>query len=341
MVNSSRIAVLQPRRAHTLVAALAQKYPDIYRNHERRLDNRSDDFDVALNLRAVGEYVEHLCGLLTEVGEAGCDLVLLPECTLPLGGAYVGGRDKLMQTCPPAETLWLERTAPLARRYEMLIASCYYRCEGERLYNDGILMDEKGEVAGIYHKVHLPCPLDWETSEACVFEAGQAHPVFETKVGNVGFQICYDIDFPEGCRCLALNGAQLVLHPTVGYAFPDEEEAVAEARLRTRATDNSITVAYANFGPSPGRSAVYGPSGNQIACCGRGDDRFVFADIDIRAPRRQDWGASGSHDHRDQLLRKRRPDLYGVLSEPRPPVLQKREYLSGRLYEYTAEVGLE
>jgi predicted amidohydrolase len=138
---------------------------------------------------------------------------------------------------------------------------------------------------------------------------------------------------------LALNGANLILHPTVGYAFPDEEEVVAEARLRTRATDNSVAVIYSNFGPSPGRSAIYGPNGNQIACCGRGSDVFVTADLDLRAPRMQDWGI-GCHDHRDQLTRKRRPDTYGVLTEPCPPLLDGCERPNDRLYEYPPEIGL-
>ena len=337
---TSRIATLQPQRASALIETLAQREPEPFRDWQKRLDVCSDDYDPKLQRRVLGQYIEHLCGLLRRVGEAGCDLVLLPECALPVGDPCPVGRERIAEACRAAEPLWLERTAPIAREFDMLIASCYYREEDGRLYNDAVLMNETGAVAGIYHKVHLPCPLDWEVSEAGMFAAGAEHPVFQTKVGNVGFQICYDIDFPEGCRCLALNGADIILHPTVGYAFPDEEEVVAEARLRTRATDNSVAVVYSNFGPSPGRSAIYTPNGNQVACCGRGADVFVFADLDLRAPRMQHWGEGMCHDHRDQLARKRRPDTYGVLVEGRPPYLAEARGPEGRLYEYGAEVGI-
>ncbi|MDH7570416.1 MAG: carbon-nitrogen hydrolase family protein [Armatimonadota bacterium] len=336
-----RLAVIQPRRCADLVAnTLEPSAAALFENWRKRLDGRLPEYDPALHRRVLTAYVEYLCGLLCRAGELGCHLVLLPEGTLPVGNPYPAGRQNLVQACQEAEPLWLERTAPIARKYGMLIASCYYRVEEGRLYNDGVLMDERGEVAGIYHKVHLPCGLDWELTEAGLFTAGNEYPVFQTKVGRVGFQICYDIDFPEGCRCLALNGAQVILHPTVGYAFPDEEEVVAEARLRTRATDNSVVVAYANFGPSPGRSAIYTANGNQAACCGRGVDQIAFADVDVEGPRVQVW-PSCTHDHREHLLRKRRPDTYGVLVETRPPALARGDEPAAHpLYEYPQEVGL-
>jgi predicted amidohydrolase len=336
----SRLATLQPARHLPIITRLADEDSATEQDYQDRLRPDFEQYDPQLQRRVLELYVDHLCELLHRVGQAGCDLVLLPECCLPLGGPYLSGRDNLAAACEPGEALWLEKTAPIARQYQMLIASCYYRKEGDKLYNDGVLMDERGEIAGIYHKVHLPCPLDWEVNEACLFVAGNDYPVFETRVGKIGFQICYDIDFPEGCRCLALNGADIILHPTVGYAFPDEEELMGEARLRTRASDSSVTVLYSNFGPSVGRSAIYANNGNQIACCGRGADVFVMADLDARAPRMQDWGV-GLHNHRDQLARKRRPDTYGPLTQSCPPMLAGCERPAGRLYEYPAEVGLE
>ncbi len=335
----SRFAVLQPHRVSHIADLVAARDLSDAAELKRRIQVNAEDYDRDLHWRVLEAYVEHLCGLLEAVGEASCDLVLLPECTIPVGECRPGGRERLAAMCGPGEALWLERSAPLARKHEMLIASCYYRREEDSLYNDGVLMDERGEVAGIYHKVHLPCGLDWEATEAGLFVAGREHPVFETSIGRVGFQICYDIDFPEGSRCLALNGAEIILHPTVGYNFPDEEEVVGEARLRTRATDNSVLLLYANFGPTPGRSAIYDKCGNQVACCGRGSDRYALADLDARAPRVQDWGEA-VHDHRDHLARKRRPDTYGVLADRRPACLTQAEGPEGALYVYDEAVGL-
>lgn len=335
----SKLCVLQPARHLAIIARLAEADGAAEQDYHERLRPDREQYDEALQRRVLDLYLEHLCGLLHRVGEAGADLVLLPECVVPVGSCYLHGRENLLRACRHAEPLWLEATAPIARRYDMLIASCYYRAEGDQLYNDGVLMDERGEVIGIYHKVHLPCSLADEATEAGLFVAGGEHPVFETSLGRIGFQICYDIDFPEGCRCLALNGADVVLHPTVGYAFPDEEEIVAEGRLRTRATDNSVVVMYSNFGPSVGRSAIYDRNGNQIACCGRGADVFVLADVDLQKKRVQDWGTC-CHDHQQKLMSKRRPDTYGVLTEARPPALRGVPESHGRLYDYEDGIGL-
>lgn len=342
VAQTARIAVIQPQRPNALASARQKEDEAKYKDHAHRLDPAHDDFDRPFWEQSMVEYIEHLCGLLHEAGEAGCDLVLLPECCLPIGGCKPATRERLQELCPWAEQRWLEAAAPIARQHQMLIASCYYRAEGEKLYNDAVLMDERGEVAGVYHKVHLPCPLDWDFTEAGLFEAGDEYPLFDTKLGKIGFLICYDIDFPEVATCYALQGADLLLHPTVGYNFPDEEELVGEARLRTRATDNSVPIAYANFGPSPGRSAVYSHNGNQIACAGRQTDALVFADLELGGPRTITWGSNLPYgDHRERLMRKRRPDTYRILTHLRPPFLKPRTEKGQPMYEYAEDVGLK
>jgi len=223
----------------------------------------------------------------------------------------------------------------------MIIAACYYRAEGQQLYNDLVLVAETGHVIGTYHKVHLPCPLHWESGEAQVLEAGSHYPVFDTRLGRVGALICYDIAFPEAAMCLALQAVEIILHPTMGYNFPDEEEVTAAARLRTRACDAQAALIAALYGPQPGRSAVYGSNGSELACAGRGVDRLVFADLEVGARRSQTWGGDFAYaDHRDQLARKRRPNTYALLTQHRPPLLEGASGPEGRLYEYEPSVGL-
>jgi hypothetical protein len=96
---------------------------------------------------------------------------------------------------------------------------------------------------------------------------------------------------------------------------------------------------YSNFGPSVGRSAIYNKSGNQVACCGRGADVFVMADLDLRAERMQNWGHV-IYDHQQKLMSKRRPDTYGVLVETCPPALTGVPEEHGRLYDYEERIGL-
>lgn len=81
-----------------------------------------------------------------------------------------------------------------------------------RQYFNSTAVIENGKLIGIYRKVHIPQIPYWE--EKYYFKNGNSFPVFKTSVCNIGVQICWDNFFFEGYRCLALNGAELVVTPT-------------------------------------------------------------------------------------------------------------------------------
>ena len=111
MAKQSRIAVIQPQGVGELVSRRAEQEPDLFRNHSTRLDVASEDFDVGLKTRVITQYAQHLCALLRETAEAGCDLALLPECTLPIGGPDPAARERMNEVCGIAEAIWLDLAA--------------------------------------------------------------------------------------------------------------------------------------------------------------------------------------------------------------------------------------
>ncbi|MDG9422980.1 hypothetical protein OLF92_10885, partial [Streptococcus pneumoniae] len=85
-------------------------------------------------------------------------------------------------------------------------------CEraGEDVHNSVVLIDRQGWVLSNYRKTHLYGPVD---EAAFAPGAGFAEPAVVDDV-SVGLLICYDIEFPEPARALALAGAQLIVVPT-------------------------------------------------------------------------------------------------------------------------------
>ena len=89
--------------------------------------------------------------------------------------------------------------------YEIVQAGLYF--------NTAAVIDADGTYLGKYRKQHIPQVKGfWEKF---YFTPGtEGYPVFDTAVGKVGVYICYDRHFPEGWRCLGLNGAEIVFNPS-------------------------------------------------------------------------------------------------------------------------------
>ena len=96
-------------------------------------------------------------------------------------------------------------------------------------------------LVGTYRKLHLGIPL--ETKH---FTSGDALPVFQTDLGPIGIQICYDFYMgPELSRVLAMKGARLLLNPTGRSALPRAREHLEQVTT-VRAHENLVAAASAN-----------------------------------------------------------------------------------------------
>lgn len=161
-----------------------------------------------------------------------------------------------------------------------------------------------GDEVLVYEKVHL-----WGEVEPLAFTPSEQAPATAVWNGRrVGFQICYDIEFPEPARELAARGVDLLLVPT---AIDGHSTYVPELLVRARAAENAMVVAYADHPAAPGQgsdpaagftglSTVAGREGRVLAVAGR-EAELLLADLPDVAPI-----AAGEADY----LSDRRPDLY-------------------------------
>ena len=134
------------------------------------------------------------------------DVILLPEGITVVG---TGKTDPDMAETIPGPTT--TRLGEVARRKHSYIVAGIYEREGPAIYNTAVLIDRDGNVAGKYRKVYLPR----EEIEVGL-TPGSDFPVFQTDFGKVGLMICWDVQYADPARALALGGAELILLPIWG-----------------------------------------------------------------------------------------------------------------------------
>ena len=201
-------------------------------------------------------------------GEKGADLVCLGEAINFAGVKDVAALD----VCEPIpEGPMSQAVMAAADENDVIVCIGIYEQDGDIAYNSSALFGRDGEFIGKYRKVHLPSPeVDWG------FTPGDSYPVFDTDIGRVGMQICYDNAFPEGARALALNGAEIICLPIWGEGRADDTAWPHSPRMM--AVNNGVAYVCAVY--SQRESCVIDPYGLVLASAG-GEDGVYVADVDL------------------------------------------------------------
>ena len=251
---------------------------------------------------------------IEQAGEQGVQILCLQEifntpyfCTGQDAAWYASA-----ETVPGPTT---ERMSVYAKKYNMVMIVPDYEMEQSGVYyNTAAVIDADGTYLGKYRKTHIP-----QTGgfwEKFFFKPGNlGYPVFETKYAKVGVYICYDRHFPEGARCLGLNGAEIVYNPsatTVGqsqYLWKIEQPAHAVANAYFMGCINRVgTEKPWNLGRFYGTSYFVNPLGEIIATASEDKDELLVSefDLDLITQVRGKW----------QFYRDRRPEMYDEIVEP-------------------------
>jgi predicted amidohydrolase len=163
-------------------------------------------------------------------------------------------------------------------------------------------------VLAVYRKAHL-----WDREQEWFAPGDEPAPVVDTPVGRVGVAVCYDLEFPEVTRGLAVRGAELIAVPTnwplvdrpAGERPPEVVIAMAAARV------NRVAIACCDrAGTERGQvwtegSTIVSADGWPVAAAGPGPGAAT-ADVDLGRSRDKRIGA------RNDALADRRPELYGA-----------------------------
>ncbi|MGX9866557.1 carbon-nitrogen hydrolase [Pseudomonas moraviensis] len=232
----------------------------------------------------------------------GADLLVLPEMFIT---GYNIGAEAVSTLAEVYNGEWAQQIGRIAKAAGLAIVYGYpERTADGHIYNAVQLIDAHGERLCNYRKSHLFGDLD-----RSMFSPGEAElPVVELNGWKLGFLICYDLEFPENARRLALAGAELIVVPTANMIPFD---FVADVTVRARAFENQCYVAYANYCGHEGdiqycgQSSVAAPDGSRIALAGL-DEALIVGELDRQL----------MNDSRqaNRYLSDRRPELYGALN---------------------------
>jgi len=255
---------------------------------------------------ALEENLEHACNLVRRGARVyGSRLFVFPEFFLH---GFEPGRSNAdwiaaSLRIPGPET---ERLGQVARETGAYIAGMAYELLEDfpgRFFNTGFVVSPAGEVVLRYRKLYS---LTGKTTPADVYDEyvsrhggpGALFPVIDTPLGRIGVLVCYDINFPEVARCLALRGAEILLHVTSEGIGPHQaSDGGWTIARRARAYENTCYLAMANTGPvvdtdlppglCHGHSQIVGFDGRVLHMAEGTDETLITATIDVEALRRQ------------------------------------------------------
>ncbi len=188
-------------------------------------------------------------------------------------GGVVSDLLKLCVRIPGEET---ERLSAKAREHGIYIFGATFEVDDDwkgMFFNTAFIINPQGKVILKYRKVHH-APIESKTSPHDVFDAyvkkygeDSLFPVVDTPIGKLGCMICADGWLPETARCLALNGAEIILYPISTFEPVHQDYHLL---CRTRALENVAYLVSPNLGHTFSNERPEAPAGNSIIADYRG-----------------------------------------------------------------------
>jgi predicted amidohydrolase len=290
-------------------------------------DPFTEDYDPEQVRPQMEAHLKKLLSLLEEAGKQGADLVCGPEDMQHIGkyGLHVDKNDPVTgkilfnSLAVPVPGPLTDQIAGIAKRYGMYIIAPIYEAEGDKVYNTAVLFDRQGEIMGKHRKTLMPVMESW------LVEKGNEYEVFETDFANVSIAICWEISYPEIPAVYALKGADIIFNPTMAKDNKKGQSLGTAPMFITRARDNSVYIAPVVLGEDG--NGIIDFNGNVVAEAVGEKDVVIMAEIDFSKERINQsrwWEAiNGTNNVRALYLKSRRPDLFKLLSDLNPPLMER------------------
>lgn len=264
--------------------------------------------------------------MVKEAADNGANIILLPELFERQYFCQEKRYDYYDYALPLEKNPAVNRFKEVAKELGVVIPVSFYERDIDCLFNTVAMIDADGRVLGIYRKTHIPD--DHFYQEKFYFTPGDTgFKVFDTRFGCIGVGICWDQWFPETARCMAVQGAEMLLYPTAIGSEPILDvdssghwrrvmQGHAAANLMPVVAANRIGVETVkpckeNAGQSSsldfyGCSFIADATGDIIASA-KQEETILYGEFDLDALKedRLSW----------ELFRDRRPETYIVMTK--------------------------
>eukprot|EP01120_Amphizonella_sp_Union-15-10_P017749 TRINITY_DN996_c0_g1_i1.p1 TRINITY_DN996_c0_g1~~TRINITY_DN996_c0_g1_i1.p1 ORF type:complete len:274 (+),score=29.40 TRINITY_DN996_c0_g1_i1:56-877(+) len=242
-------------------------------------------------------------------GESDKGIELFVFCELFLCG-YLNGKD-FSEVAEDAKGPSFEFVSKIAIKFGIAIAYGYAEKDSvnpKNIYNSVQIIDKNGISILNYRKTHL-----WSDYERQYFVPGDSLPnVIDFNGIKMSALICYDIEFVEPARILALEGAQLLIVPTALMNV-----TMCKMTIQSRSYENHLFICYANLVGREktndgeaifiGNSLIVAPDGTELARGSSDKEEVLIRDLDFTNVKYEEKRSRNPY-HQD-----RRPDLYDRL----------------------------
>lgn len=258
--------------------------------------------------------------------DEGAELVLFPE--LLVHGHCTPNTWELAEAIPDGPST--QRLVEMAKRHRLYLSVGLSEKENDLVFNTQVLIGPEGYI-GKQRKIHL------SRDEVLFYKGGREIPVFDIGKCKVGMIICYDNQFPEIARILALRGADVILMPHAARQSHWDETPESQSAARQhmydfftscyamRARENACFCVLAdqagragyvdsyprdhpNQPHHPGAALIFSPGGEllQSAQTAEIKEEMIVCDLDAAL-------LTKSRSHPNYTLKTRRPELFGEL----------------------------
>ncbi|MFI5303338.1 MAG: nitrilase-related carbon-nitrogen hydrolase [Nitrospiria bacterium] len=245
---------------------------------------------------------------IESLSSADADLIVLPE--LFNSGYQFASKSEvaaLAEEVPSGYTT--RRLIKVAREKKMHIVAGIPERKGRHFYNSAVLVGPSGFI-DVYRKIHL------FYEEKLWFSAGNKQlKVYDIGKARIGMMICFDWLFPEVTHILALNGAEIICHPS-NLVLPHCPQAMITRCLENRVF--AITANRVGFEERDGKerltfiglSQVVSPKGEVLHRASGEKPGIQMVEINPMESRKK------SINRYNHLFDDRRPEFYRRLMEP-------------------------